>query len=92
MEKNEGKNLNHLQAGELDANQLKTSEYIGRMMWDELSQLPCPRDGAMRRNRRKTLLRKLSQVFARTHLNAARLTCPVSPSLRSSVSALPLHR
>lgn len=55
MEKSEGKNLNHLQAGELDANQLKTYEYIGRMKWDELSQLPSPRDGAMRMARRKAL-------------------------------------
>lgn len=59
VEKSEGKNLHHLEAGGLDANQLKVAyKHIGRMVvGEECSGPPSVRDGAMTMTIRKPLPR-----------------------------------
>lgn len=91
VENSQGKNLSHLQAAGLDANQLKIAcKYIGRMIVKDE-----PRDGAMRMTIRRPLPRSCLKCLLLAPLDPARLTCSAKcpPLLRSSLPvALPLAK
>lgn len=89
MEKSEGKNVRHLQAGGLDANQLQVAyKHMGRMVvGDKCCGPPGVRDGAVTMTIRKPLPRSYG-VCCCLIRHLARLTCPAQcpQSLRSSLS------